>query len=121
MANNTDKAIWSLTKKWFNSLSNDVDWSELTEVERVGARQAYLDEARILDHTKITFSKELALDWAGIPVAKEITIDGILFTLEGDAGYVNNDIRWSLYLECSDEEDGSEPECWYAQSDPFED
>lgn len=39
----TDKEIWSATKAWFNSLSPEVQWKHLTEPERVGAREAYLD------------------------------------------------------------------------------
>lgn len=41
---NNDKAIWSATKQWFNSLSEDVQWGDLTEAERVEARKAYLEE-----------------------------------------------------------------------------
>jgi hypothetical protein len=41
---NDDKVIWSETKKWFNSLSPDVQWHHITEIERVEARQAYLEE-----------------------------------------------------------------------------
>lgn len=40
---NEDKATWSAVKKWFNSLSPDVQWGDLTKSERVGAREAYLD------------------------------------------------------------------------------
>lgn len=40
---NLDKAIWSATKKWFNGLSDDVDWSELEEHERAEARVMYLE------------------------------------------------------------------------------
>lgn len=44
MTNNTeDKIIWSETKTWFNSLDESVQWGDLTEAERVGAREAYLD------------------------------------------------------------------------------
>lgn len=39
----SDKQIWSATKAWFNGLSEDVQWGDLTEAERVGAREAYLD------------------------------------------------------------------------------
>lgn len=53
MTNNTndsshcdDKRIWSETKAWFNSLSDEVQWDELSESERVGAREAYLDYGR---------------------------------------------------------------------------
>jgi len=40
---NTDKAIWSATKKWFNSLSPDVQWGDLEEYQRVDAREMYLE------------------------------------------------------------------------------
>ena len=39
-----DKRIWSATKVWFNSLDPEVQWGDLTEQERVGAREAYLDQ-----------------------------------------------------------------------------
>ncbi|QDK02445.1 hypothetical protein SEA_NUCCI_52 [Microbacterium phage Nucci] len=39
-----DKAIWSATKKWFNSLSDEVQWGDLSEYERTEARRVYLEE-----------------------------------------------------------------------------
>jgi hypothetical protein len=45
MDNNiNDKRIWSETKAWFNSLSTEVQWGDLTEYERVEARRAYLEQ-----------------------------------------------------------------------------
>ncbi|QFP95381.1 hypothetical protein SEA_YUUY_53 [Microbacterium phage YuuY] len=39
-----DKAIWSATKVWFNSLSPDVQWGDLTEHERNEARRIFVEE-----------------------------------------------------------------------------
>lgn len=39
-----DNIIWSATKIWFNSLSEDVQWGDLTEPERVEARKRYVEE-----------------------------------------------------------------------------
>ena len=39
-----DKAIWSETKRWFNSLSDEVQWGDLNEYERAEARRVYLEE-----------------------------------------------------------------------------
>jgi hypothetical protein len=42
--NVADKRIWSATKVWFNQLDPSVQWRDLSEAERVGAREAFLDE-----------------------------------------------------------------------------
>lgn len=40
----TDKRLWSETKQWFNSLSEDVQWGDLSEYERNEARRMYEEE-----------------------------------------------------------------------------
>lgn len=39
-----DKEIWSATKRWFNTLSPEVQWGDLTEYERVEARRVFVAE-----------------------------------------------------------------------------
>lgn len=73
------------------------------------------DKVRILDHTTTVASEELVPDGYGEMSPKTFTVEGIVFTFEGDAGYVNREQGISLYLEGTD--DGSE--FWYAQTDPI--
>lgn len=73
------------------------------------------NEARILDHTTVVASEERVPDGYGETSPKTFTVEGIVFTFEGDAGYVNRELGVSLYLEGMDDDS----EFWYAQTDPL--
>ena len=38
-----DKVIWSQTKAWFNTLSDEVQWGDIEEFQRVEAREMFLE------------------------------------------------------------------------------
>lgn len=38
-----DKQVWSAAKQWFNATTDGVVWHNLTEAERLAARDAYLE------------------------------------------------------------------------------